>query len=35
MLISHKNEQHYICQQKWSDEINLPADKNIDWSAVY
>ena len=32
-LISSKSEQPYICQQKWSNEINLPLDEKGSVSA--
>ena len=34
-LLSSKSEQPYICQHKWSNEINLPPDEKIDWRVLY
>ena len=34
-LISFKSEQPHSCQEKWNNEINLPQDEKIDWSAAY
>ena len=34
-LISFKRAQPFLCQEKWSNDLNLPQDEKIDWSAAY
>ena len=34
-LISFKSAQPHSSQEKWSNDLNLPQDEKIDWSAAY